>query len=85
MRDNPSLQFHCKTCPYLLPITGKITRKTKLTLKSVGDPLGREHEEMGAKTQGTPSVQHKQYTLFFQRWLSVLRHVFLSRVPSLWS
>lgn len=52
LKEDPGLKFYCQTCPYIILITEKVTRKTVLSTKKVTDALGKEHENRGPKTQG---------------------------------
>jgi DNA-directed RNA polymerase III subunit RPC11 len=63
VRDNPSLQFYCTTCPYILPITEKVTRKMTLKVKPLPEPISSTNEEEGPRTQGWFLVGSKKSNL----------------------
>lgn len=53
VRQEISMQFHCRTCPYIFNIKEKLTRKMLLTPKKADEPLNEEENmNLGAKAPG---------------------------------
>ncbi|RQX72587.1 DNA-directed RNA polymerase III RPC11, partial [Toxoplasma gondii CAST] len=53
VRQEVTMQFHCRTCPYVFNIKEKLTRKMPLTPKKADEPLDESQEAArGAKAPG---------------------------------
>ncbi|PHJ23765.1 dna-directed rna polymerase iii rpc11 [Cystoisospora suis] len=49
-QEMTSMQFHCRTCPYIYSIREKLTRKMFLNPKKADEPLNEEENmNLGAK------------------------------------
>eukprot|EP00922_Rhytidocystis_sp_ex-Travisia-forbesii_P031404 GHVS01046433.1.p1 GENE.GHVS01046433.1~~GHVS01046433.1.p1 ORF type:complete len:108 (-),score=14.43 GHVS01046433.1:175-498(-) len=67
VRSHPSVQFYCRSCPYLLSIRNKIVSKsTVTTTKQLAKAEDKDDMSRGSKTQVVCPECNHQEAYFFQ-------------------
>eukprot|EP00921_Rhytidocystis_pertsovi_P011992 GHVQ01019414.1.p1 GENE.GHVQ01019414.1~~GHVQ01019414.1.p1 ORF type:complete len:106 (-),score=7.95 GHVQ01019414.1:36-353(-) len=66
VRSHLAVQFHCRTCPYVLNIQDKVVHKKCYQTKAVAKAEDKDDKSRGSKTQAVcPDCNHSE-AFFFQ-------------------